>query len=59
VICGGQSGTGTGFPRVFRASPVNFNPISAQLPGKYNNNNNNNNNNNLHHAVAQEALRLR
>jgi hypothetical protein len=25
-ICGGQSGTGTGFPRVLRISPVDFIP---------------------------------
>jgi hypothetical protein len=53
-ICGGQSGTGTRFPPVFRASPVNFIPsvINYQENG-------NNKNNNLQYAVGQEALRLR
>jgi hypothetical protein len=60
-ICGGQSGIGIGFPRVFRSSPVNFIPSVLYYQENYDNNNNNNNNNNnkLQHKVAQEALRLR
>jgi hypothetical protein len=57
-ICGGQSGTGTGFPRVFQSSLVGF--IPSVLTYQENNDddddddddNNNNNNNN---KVAQEA----
>jgi hypothetical protein len=56
-ICGGQSGTGTGFPRIFRPSPVNFVPSLLHDQENYNNNNNNNNNK-LHPKVAQEYLRL-
>jgi hypothetical protein len=33
-ICGGQSGTGTGLPRVIRFSPVNFVPPVLPLLGK-------------------------
>jgi hypothetical protein len=51
-VCGGQSGTGTVFPQVFRSSPVNFIPSVLHYQKK-GNNNNNNNNNKLHHTVAQ------
>jgi hypothetical protein len=50
-ICGGQSGTGTGFSRVFRASPVNFIPSVLDYQKNdyddYDDNDNNNNNNNI------------
>jgi hypothetical protein len=46
-ICGGQSGIGTGFPRVFRSSPVNF------ILSVFHYQENDNNNNQLHHKVAQ------
>jgi hypothetical protein len=41
-ICGRQGGSGTGFPRVFRSSPVNF--IPSVLNYQENNDDNNNNN---------------
>jgi hypothetical protein len=36
-ICGGQSGTGTGFPLVLRFSPVNFIPPVLHYTEKRNN----------------------
>jgi hypothetical protein len=53
-ICGGQSGTGTGFPGVFRPAPVNFIPWVL-----YYQENDDDDDDKLHHKVAQEALRLR
>jgi hypothetical protein len=62
-IFGRQSGTGTGFPRVSRSSPVNFIPSGIYYQetdnSSNNNNSNSNNNNKLHHTFAQEALRSR
>jgi hypothetical protein len=46
---------GQDFPRVFRSSTVNF--ILSVL-NYQENDYKNNNNNKLHHAVAQEALKL-
>jgi hypothetical protein len=56
-ICGGQSGTGTGFPRVFRSSFANSIPSVLNYQENYNNNNMKKKK--LHHTVAQWALRLR
>jgi hypothetical protein len=42
-VCGGQSGTGTGFPRVFWSSPVNFIPSVLHYQEKDKNNINNSN----------------
>jgi hypothetical protein len=54
-VCGGQTDTGVGSPRLFRSSPVNYIPSALNYWEK------NNNNNHHHHnrKVEQEALRLR
>jgi hypothetical protein len=52
-VCGRQSGNGTGFPRIFRSSPVNVIPSVLRYQERDNNNNNYNNNNKLYHTVEQ------